>query len=369
MKQATKAVMIIAEAGVNHNGDENLAFKLVDAAKAAGADIVKFQTFKADKLVNQSAEQAEYQQQNTQSKQSQYQLLKQLELPFDSHLRIKQYCDKVGIEYLSTAFDEDSLKFLVDTMKLSRLKIPSGELTNLPFVLTHALTDCDLIVSTGMATLEEVELTLATIVYGYLVKQGKLLLKEQLSEQDFIAAYQHESAQAILEQKVTLLHCTTEYPAPFDEVNLNVLNTFREHFCVPVGYSDHTQGIVIPVAAVAQHAIMIEKHFTLDRSMPGPDHLASLEPDELKAMVTNIRTVEQALGDGIKQPSESELKNKEVARKSLVANCAIEAGETFNRNNVAIMRPGGGISPKHYWQILGKKAKHALRKGELIRLE
>ncbi|WP_448563712.1 N-acetylneuraminate synthase [Thalassotalea ganghwensis] len=369
MENPNPRVVIIAEAGVNHNGDEALALKLVDEAKLAGADIVKFQTFKADSLVNKTAEQAQYQQQNTDSQQTQYQLLKQLELPFESHARIKQYCDDNHIEYLSTAFDLPSLDFLVHTLALKRLKIPSGELTNLPFILAHALTGCDLIVSTGMATIAEVQLALSTIAYGYLARLGIVELSCHPEQQDLINAFQHTSAKSILKGKVTLLHCTTEYPAPFDEVNLNVLHTFREQFDIPVGYSDHTQGIVIPIAAVAQHAVMIEKHFTLSRQMHGPDHQASIEPDELKAMIDNIRIVETAMGSGVKEPSPSELKNRAVARKSLVAKCAIEKGEQFSEDNLTIMRPGSGLGPEQYWQVLGKTAKRSFAEGDLIILD
>ena len=359
--------LIIAEAGVNHNGDEKLAYQLVDAAILAGADIVKFQTFKADNPVTKHARQAQYQQQNTYKEQSQYQLLKELELPYESHKAIKQYCDEKGIEYLSTAFDQESLRFLVDEMQLTRLKIPSGELTNTPFVLEHARTGCDLIVSTGMATLDEIEQALGAIAYGYIhpVPDDKI---ELLSLATFSQAFHSEVGQKFLRNKVTLLHCTTEYPAPFNEVNLNVLDTLRNQFDLLVGYSDHTQGIVVPIAAVAKGAKVIEKHFTLSRKLEGPDHKASIEPHELVAMVEAIRVTEQTLGSNIKQPSPSEYKNKDVARKSIVAIASIAKNETFNEHNIGIMRPGNGISPTNYWQMLGKTSDRAFERGDLIEI-
>jgi N-acetylneuraminate synthase len=355
------AVLIIAEAGVNHNGRVELAFDLVDAAVAANVDIVKFQTFQAKNLVLPFAEQAKYQKENTQKTQSQYELLKQLELTFEEHQRVAKYCQQQGIAYLSTAFDDESLTFLQQEIGLKTLKIPSGELTNSPFVLLHAQTGCDLIVSTGMATMEEIEQALAVIAFG--------LVNEQNVEPSIAAfkqAYLSEEGQCKLKEKVTLLHCTTEYPAPFEQVNLNAMTVMSDNFLLPIGYSDHTQGISIPIAAAAKGATIIEKHFTLSRTMEGPDHKASIEPDELSAMVEGIRQVEQALGVEEKKPVASEIKNIAVARKSLVATCSIKKGQMFRENMLTAMRPGTGVSPHHYWQLLTQKSTKGYQAGDLI---
>lgn len=355
-------IRIIAEAGVNHNGDEALAVALIDAAHRAGVDVVKFQTFKAANLVTRQAKQAAYQTANTGKEESQFAMLSRLELSFDAHFRLIAHCESLGIAFLSTAFDTESLDFLVNRLKLQTLKIPSGELTNAPFVLAHARTGCELIVSTGMATLAEVEAALGVIAFGLTAPQDA-----QPGEAAFMAAYASEAGQAALANKVTLLHCTTEYPAPMVDINLKAMDTLSHAFRLPVGYSDHSQGITIPVAAVARGACLIEKHFTLDRNMEGPDHKASLEPDELAAMVKGIRDVELALGDGIKGPRPSEIKNKEIARKSLVAACDIEEGAILCADNLAIKRPGDGMSPYAYWQLLGQPAKRAYLAGEPIR--
>ncbi|WP_286233290.1 N-acetylneuraminate synthase [Thalassotalea sediminis] len=363
MSDTAKKTLIIAEAGVNHNGSEKLAKQLVDAAKSAGADIVKFQTFKAANLVTQSAKQAQYQTVNTEVDQTQYQLLKELELPFETHMAIKNYCHQVGIEYLSTAFDDESLDFLVKDMALKRLKIPSGELTNLPFVLAHAKTGCHLIVSTGMATNEEIEIALGTIAFGL------LSIEEAPSLSAFSRAYKSQQGQEALKRKVTILHCTTEYPAPFNEINLNAMEQMNINFSLPIGYSDHSAGIVVPIAAVAKGACIIEKHFTLDKNLPGPDHKASIDPSELTQMITSIRIAEQALGSSIKAPTSSELANKSVARKSIVAKKDIKKGELLTTENLAIMRPGSGIDPKYYWQLLNVPAHYAFQAGDLIKVD
>lgn len=354
-------IKIIAEAGVNHNGSTDLAYKLIDAAYAAGVDIVKFQTFKAKNLVTKNAQQADYQKQNTGVTESQFDMLNRLELDYDIHKSLVAYCDKLGIEFLSTAFDKESLDFLVDDLKLKTLKIPSGELTNAPFVLEHALTGCDLIVSTGMASLAEVEAALSVIAFGLTNTHNS-----QPSEQAFFEAYNSKAGQNALQEKVTLLHCTTEYPAPINEINLNAMQTLASAFKLTVGYSDHSAGITIPIAATALGAQLIEKHFTLDKTLQGPDHKASLEPDELTAMVQAIRDVEQALGNGIKGPQPSEIKNKPIARKSLVAAEVIKAGEVFTENNLTIKRPGDGLSPCKYWSLLGKKSQKDYDEGDLI---
>jgi N-acetylneuraminate synthase len=355
------SIKIIAEAGVNHNGSKDLAFKLVDAAHAAGVDIVKFQTFKAKNLVTKSAQQAEYQTRNTGIDESQFEMLSRLELDYETHQELIAYCAELGIEFLSTAFDKESLEFLVNDLKLKTLKIPSGELTNAPFVLEHAQTGCDLIVSTGMASLAEVEATLGVIAFGLTTTDSS-----QPNEQTFAEAYISEVGQAALKSKVTLLHCTTEYPAPINEINLNAMQTLASAFKLTVGYSDHSAGITIPIAATALGAQLIEKHFTLDKTLPGPDHKASLEPDELIAMVQAIRDVEQALGNGVKGPQPSEIKNKPIARKSLVAAEAMKAGELFTENNLTIKRPGNGASPYLYWSLLGTTAQQDYVEGDLI---
>lgn len=353
--------LIIAEAGVNHNGQEELAIALIDAAYFAGADIVKFQTFKAKNLVTTQAKQANYQVVNTGKEESQFDMLSRLELSFDTHLRLLAHCRQLGIEFLSTAFDTESLDFLVGDLGLKRLKIPSGEITNAPLVLAHAKTGCDLIVSTGMASLAEIEAVLGVIAFGYLADENK-----EPSVEAFEEAYMSSEGQNLLKSKVTILHCTTEYPAPFDEINLNVMNTLAIAFGLPVGYSDHSEGVVVPIAAVAKGATLIEKHFTLDKEMDGPDHKASLDPTELKSMVDGIRIVESAQGLNLKGVQSSELKNRLVARKSLVANGDINQGDTFTSFNIAVKRPGSGISPYRYWDIIGRQSSVTYKDGDLI---
>lgn len=353
--------LIIAEAGVNHNGSEKLAFELVDAAFAAGVDIVKFQTFKAKKLVTSEAKQADYQVKNTKKIESQLAMLSRLELSYEFHHDLVQYCNKLGIEFLSTAFDEESLSFLVDELGLKKLKIPSGELTNAPLVLQHAQTGADLIVSTGMATLAEVESALGVIAFGYLDQPN---ISPSLSE--FQNAYFSAEGQRLLKEKVMVLHCTTEYPAPMTDINLKAMDTLGTAFNLAVGYSDHSAGIEIPIAAVARGAVLIEKHFTLDKNMEGPDHKASLEPEELTCMVSAIRNVELAIGDGIKGPRPSEIKNINIARKSLVAAKDIAKGDAFCPENLQIKRPGNGISPYAYWGLLGTVSQASYSEGELV---
>ncbi|MCG7547225.1 N-acetylneuraminate synthase [Pseudoalteromonas sp. Of7M-16] len=352
--------LIIAEAGVNHNGNDDLAFQLVDAAHKAGADIVKFQTFKAKNLVTESAKQADYQVANTGQQESQYNMLKRLELSYETHHKLVKYCNSLGIEFLSTAFDSESLDFLVNDLGVTRLKLPSGEITNAPLVLEHARTGCDLIVSTGMATLTDIEQVLSVIAFGYLNKEGNP------TPDSLIEAYYSEAGKAILKEKVTLLHCTTEYPAPFADINLNAMDTMRDAFKLAVGYSDHSEGIVVPISAVAKGAVLIEKHFTTDKSLPGPDHNASLDPQELKAMVDGIRIAEKVLGDGIKGPRPSEVKNKAVVRKSLVVATSLKQGEEITSEHVSVKRPGDGMSPLKYWDVLGKIASRDYEVGELF---
>ena len=353
--------LIIAEAGVNHNGNEKLAFELVDAAHKAGADIVKFQTFKAKNLVTENAKQADYQVTNTKKQESQLAMLSRLELPFATHYKLVEYCRTLGIELLSTAFDLESLDFLVNDLGLTRLKLPSGEITNAPLVLAHARTGCDLIVSTGMATLAEIESVLGVIAFGYMSDK-----KTTPSILAFQQAYASAAGQKVLKEKVTILHCTTEYPAPMEEINLKAMDTLGHAFDLPAGYSDHSEGIVVPIAAVARGAVLIEKHFTLDKNMEGPDHQASLDPIELSDMVSAIRKVEVALGSNVKRPTISEVKNKLVARKSLVANVDINVGQLFSSENIAIKRPGTGISPNKYWDYLNKVSTKEYKAGDLI---
>ncbi len=330
-------VLIIAEAGVNHNGDIDKAKELIDVAFEAGVDYVKFQTFKAEKLVTKSAKRADYQDKNTQNKDSQFQMLKKLELSEENHKELISYCKSKGVRFLSTGFDLESLAFL-KKIGISLAKIPSGEITNYPYLKKVAELFEEVILSTGMADIKEIEEAVNVLL-----------------------------ASGIQKENLTILHCNTEYPTLMEDVNLKAMLHIKDEFGVNVGYSDHTLGIEVPISAVALGATVIEKHFTLDRNLPGPDHRASLEPDELKAMVSSIRNVEKAIsGSGIKEPSKSELKNKSVARKSIVANCQIKKGEVFTKNNLTIKRPGTGISPMKWNEVLGKVAEKDYQPDELI---
>ncbi len=327
------SVYIIAEAGVNHNGSFDLACKLVDAAKSSGVDCIKFQTFKAKNLVSRNAQKADYQKDTT-GEGAQVHMLEKLELSYDEFQKLKEYCDQVGICFLSTPFDFDSIDFL-DSIDMPFWKIPSGEITNYPYLIKIAKTRKPVVMSTGMCELAEIEAAIT-------------VLRENGTKE------------------IKLLHCNTEYPTPFEDVNLRAMQTMHDAFGLEVGYSDHTKGIEVPVAAVALGATVIEKHFTLDRNMEGPDHKASLEPEELAAMVTSIHHIEKALGTGDKTPSPSEKKNIFVARKSLVAKTAIKAGETLTEKNVTVKRPGNGISPMKWNDIIGKKAIRDFEEDELI---
>jgi len=345
-------VYIIAEAGVNHNGNREMAFRLIDAAVEAGADAVKFQTFKAENVVTKNADKAEYQKQTTNRTETQLEMVKKLELPFGLHYELISYCQEKRIDFLSTAFDIESISFLVNKLELTTLKIPSGEITNGPLLLAYAKTGCDLILSTGMSTLGEIEEALGVLAFGQLNHKSS-----EPSRNAFQQAYISSAGKKLLKEKVTLLHCTTEYPALPSDINLNAMQTIKNAFGLKTGYSDHSEGIVIPIAAVAIGATVIEKHFTLDKTLPGPDHKASLEPEELKVMVKAIRTVELSLGNKQKGPMLSELKNRSIARKSLVALENISQGEKFTEENITTKRPGDGISPMHYWDMVGKVAK------------
>ena len=357
-------IYVIAEAGVNHNGSSEMALQLVDAAVEAGADAVKFQTFTAEKLVTKSADKAEYQKKTSGAEESQFDMLKRLELSYEMHHQLIEYCSNKGITFLSTAFDTDNLHFLVDDLGLTTLKIPSGEITNGPLLLEHAQTGCDLILSTGMATLGEVEEALGVIAFALLGSEAQ---NAKPSQAAFQQAYFSEQGQALLKDKVTVLHCTTEYPAPPEEINLNAMVTMQQAFGLKTGCSDHSEGITVPIAASAMGATLIEKHFTLDKSLPGPDHKASLEPDELRDMVTAIRMVEWVMGNGVKGPTPSEIKNRPIARKSLIAATDIKQGEKFSEENVTVKRPGTGISPMKYWGMVGKIAQSDIDKESLIK--
>jgi len=330
--------IIIAEAGVNHNGDYELAKKLVEAAAHAGADFVKFQTFKADKIVSKSAKKAAYQERNiNDGDDSQYAMLKKLEMPEEWHNKLIQYANEIGIQFLSTGFDDESIDFL-DKLGSPLFKIPSGEITNKPFLRHIAGKGKPVILSTGMASMYEIKATLEVL-------------------------YEN----GISKEMITVLHCNTEYPTPMEDVNLKAMITIKNTLGVKIGYSDHTQGIEVPIAAVALGATVIEKHFTIDRNLPGPDHKASLEPDELKSMVKAIRNIEKAIsGNGIKAPSQSERKNIVVARKSIVAGCHIDKGEMFTTQNLTIKRPGNGISPMLWDEILGLTASNDYEPDDLI---
>jgi N,N'-diacetyllegionaminate synthase len=328
--------LVIAEAGVNHNGELQLAKQLVDAAAAAGADVVKFQTFQANQLATEHAEQAAYQRQAIGQAQSQLAMLQQLELKPEQHGQLIEHCQHQGIEFLSTAFDPPSIELLA-SLQLKRWKIPSGEITNLPYLRQIGAMGQPVILSTGMANLGEIEAALAVL--------------EQAGTP---------------RSEITALHCTTEYPAPPEEVNLRAMQTIAQAFDVAVGYSDHTEGIAVPVAAVAMGARVIEKHLTLNRNLPGPDHKASLEPEQFAAMVCSIRTTEQALGDGIKRPTPSEQANLPVVRKSLVATLPIRAGELFSEANLTAKRPGTGISPMEWDAWMGRPASRDFAANELI---
>ena len=353
------SVFIIAEAGVNHNGDRDRALALVDAAAEAGADAVKFQTFTAVEVASGEAPKAAYQHETTDAAESQLAMLEKLELPRVWHHDLAARCVERNIKFLSTPFDMASLRFLIDDMKLDLLKIPSGEITNGPLLLATGQSGADIILSTGMSTLNEIEQALGVLAFGLTVGGGP-------SPEVFKRAFASDVGKTALREKVTLLQCTSQYPAPVEDSNLNAMKALAETFGVKTGLSDHTPGISVAIAAAALGASVIEKHFTLDRSLPGPDHKASLEPSELKAMIDGTRAAENALGSGEKTPAASELDTKAVARKSLVALKPIKAGEAFSEDNLGIKRPGGGVSPMQYWDTLGKTALRDYAPDQLL---
>lgn len=356
----SKRIFIIAEAGVNHNGSLKLAKELIDAASEAGADAVKFQTFKAEELASRTAPKARYQKITTNVRESQLAMLKRLEISAEMHQEIIRHCRKKGICFLSSIFDLPSLEFLIEKFKLDLIKIPSGEITNGPLLLKVAELGIPIILSTGMSTLREIENALGVLAFGYSGYRGRISLAS------FRKAFRSHSGRIHLRRKVTLLHCTTDYPAPFTDVNLRAMATLSEKFGLRVGYSDHTTGITVSIAAAALGATVVEKHFTLNRSLPGPDHKASLEPDDLKAMVTAIRQVEQALGSKQKKPTRTEIECRDIVRKSLVAAQDIHKGEYFSEVNLTSKRPGSGLSPMRYWNLLGRRAKKNYKAGILI---
>ena len=351
---------IIAEAGVNHNGSLEVARKMIEVAASAGADAVKFQTFRTEALVSASAPRAEYQIRAMKGDESQAEMLKKLELDESAHSDLIAHAKQVGIEFLSTPFDSLSLRLLTERFGIRTIKIPSGEITNGPFLLQIARSAEKIILSTGMSDLSEVEAALAIIAFGFLNPTGNP------DRSSLVEIGDSQKAWDELRNRVILLHATTEYPAPMSEVNLRAMDTLASSFGLKTGYSDHTRGIHVAVAAVARGACVIEKHFTMDRGMEGPDHKASLEPPELKEMIVSIRDVEQALGDGRKRPTISERKNMSVARKSLVALREIQSGQDFTEENLGIKRPGNGISPMAYWNWIGKKATRTYSAEELL---
>ena len=329
-------VCIIAEAGVNHNGSLEVAKKMVLAAKAAGVDYIKFQTFVPKKLVSKYAAKADYQKQTTDANESQLKMLEKLAMTQNDFIELKDYCEKCGVGFISTPFDLDSICFL-DKLNMDFWKVPSGEITNLPYLEAIARTGRDVVMSTGMCNMDE-------------IKEAVEVLEQNGTK------------------SIALLHCNTQYPTPFEDVNLKAMLHIQAETSKVVGYSDHTVGIEVPVAAVALGAQIIEKHFTLDKNMDGPDHKASLEPDELKAMVLAIRNIEQALGNGIKEMSASEKQNAPIARKSIVAACHIHKGELFTPKNITTKRPGSGISPMQWHKVLGQVAIRDFLEDELIEL-
>jgi len=351
---------IIAEAGVNHNGSFERAIEMIHCAKQMGADAIKFQLFQAENLTTQQAEQAQYQKKAYSQVKTQYEMLKELELSFAHFEALKVIAEKEEIDFIITPFDLESLRFIVDDLNLSMIKIGSGDITNGPMLLACGRSHREIILSTGMSTLADIENALQVIAFG-LLEKGAYPTKDSLAE-----VYASQAAQDILKEKVTLLHCTSEYPAPFEDVNLKAMDTMAHAFGLAVGFSDHTPGIEASLAAVAREACVIEKHFTLDKSLSGPDHLASLDPSEFQTMINGVRKIEAALGNGHKRPTVSESKNMKIVRRAIVANQKIVRGEEFTSHNLGLKRPYVGLSPMHYWDFLGKKAERDYAKDEVI---
>ena len=357
----TTNTFIIAEAGVNHNGSMDLARSLVDAAVAAKADAVKFQSFIATSIVTANAKKADYQIVQTGGQESQLEMLQRLELPQSQQHELFKYCRTRDIAFLSTPFDIQSLKFLVDDIGLSLIKVGSGELTNAPFLLEVARSAKQIILSTGMSTIDEIELALGVIAFGLSSEKTLKPTTNACSK-----ALESDAGKKAINQCVTLLHCTTDYPTSPLDVNLQAMRTLREKFNCQVGLSDHSVGTHISVGAVAMGATVIEKHLTTSRNLEGPDHKASLEPQEFKILVENIRDIEKALGSSEKLPTATEIKNRQVARRSIVACKPIKSGETFTTENIVVKRPGTGQSPFKYWDLLGTKSQRDIAENELI---
>ena len=362
---------IIAEIGVNHNGSIELAKRMIDEAARAGADAAKFQSFKAANLVSKHAPKADYQLATTERDESQLQMLTKLELSEADFVELSRYCETKQIDFLSSPFDLESLDLLLHRVPVPRIKIASGELTNAPMLLKAALSQRPIILSTGMSTIDEIHQALGVIACGYLqaerTEANQFINDVEVPTTElFQAAYESESGKRLLRERVMVLHCTTEYPAPMNEIHLRVMQTLAQDLGLPIGYSDHTEGIEVPIAAVALGAQLIEKHFTLDKKMEGPDHKASLEPQELTAMVRAIRNIELALGNSVKTVTPAEAKNKAIARKSVVAATEIRAGQVFSEDNLTVKRPGTGLAPHHFWSLLGTTAQRDYLPDERI---
>ncbi len=356
-------VYVIAEAGVNHNGSVFKAKQLVDSAKNAGADAIKFQTFRANRLATSDALKASYQKRWTDAQESQAEMLKKLELDENAHREILDYCQKVGIEFMSSAFDVEDLKFLTQTLKVKCLKIPSGEITHGPYLIEVGKARLPMIISTGMSTLEEIEEALGAVAFGWLGDNSTSPSRDCFHQVLYSSRFSKE-----LSKKITLLQCTTQYPTPYEDANLLSMDLLGDRFGTLVGLSDHTPGIEVSIAAVARGATVIEKHLTLDKNMSGPDHRASLDPGEFKQLVASIRHVEQAFGKYEKTPRVCELEIRDIARKSLVTAKEIKKGEPFSADNLCLKRPGNGVSPMRYWDLLGHQAERDYKKDEVIRL-
>ena len=358
IKRADKT-LVIAEIGINHNGNLDTAKRLIEQAAVAGADVVKFQTFQTDHLVTENAPLAVYQACGDERVQNQAEMLRPLELSQDVHVELAQFSQNVGIEFMSTAFDQESLEFLVGTLNIDRLKVASGEITNGPFLYAHAQHQLPMLVSTGMASLQEVDQAMTVIGCG-------LNATSIPNEDSLTDSWRESKTLNLLRDKVTLLQCTSQYPAPNREINLRAMQLMRERYGVAVGYSDHTEGSTAALAAVAMGAEVIEKHITLDKEMAGPDHKASIEPTEFRQLVQQIREVELVLGQAEKQAQPCERQNLEVSRRSLFASRVIKEGERFSVDNVTIKRPGGFKSPMQYWTVLGQRARRKIAKGDPI---
>lgn len=357
---AAQKCFVIAEAGINHNGDVDLALRLVDVAADTGADAVKFQTYRADEIASADAPKADYQRRTSDIGESQREMLERLELPIEAYDIITNRCRRRGIEFMSTAFDIGSLQMLTGQAGIRRIKIPSGEITNGPLLLAAARSRLPIILSTGMSDLDEIERALSVIAFGLIEDRG---YPDESMLENFLA---RPDADNSIRTKVTVLQCTSQYPAPEAEINLRAMETIANRFGTAVGLSDHSAGIMVPVIAAARGAVVVEKHITTDRNLPGPDHAASIEPAELAEMIAAIRTAELSIGTGEKRPTPSEEKMRLVARRSLVAAREITAGETYNTENLTARRPGGGLSPMHYWTYLGRKATRNYAADEQI---